>query len=299
MRIVTVSGSFITLLVAAFSLPQAQAQKGTLEQQLQSEYMITTPTADNTDLVTTGSILILQKKGFSAGAVSSKVATQNTYKDGQIKSGAATAVRRFGGLPGISSIPGIGGAASTAAGAAGGSRDFVNGEKLYVTQITVDRGKDGIVFDLISDSYGDSGRFKGSLRFQFPKGAVASADLAQADAVISQVFKIQPPDDANANNGNAQQPAGNANAQQPPANNAAAPPPAPAADAPPPPIAPPPPPADEPPAPPKTVDLGMTKDQVVANFGQPERTAKVGTKEIYFYKDLKVTFVGGKVTDVQ
>jgi len=293
MRIVTVSGSFITLLVAAFSLPQAQAQKGTLEQQLESEYKITTPTADNTDLVTTGSILILQKKGFSAGAVSSKVATQNTYKDGQIKSGAATAVRRFGGLPGISSIPGVGTAASTAAGAAGGSRDFVNGEKLYVTQITVDRGKDVIVFDLISDSYGDSGRFKGSLRFQFPKGAVGSADLAQADAVITQVFKIQPPDDANANNGNAQQPANAGPAA------AAAQPPAPAAEAPPPPIAPPPPPADEPPAPPKSIELGQTKDQVVANFGQPERTAKVGTKEIYFYKDLKVTFVGGKVSDVQ
>ena len=81
MRIVTLSGSFITLLAAAFSLAQAQAQKGTLEQQLESEYKITTPTADNTDLVTTGSVLILQKKGFSAGTVSSKVVTQNTYKD--------------------------------------------------------------------------------------------------------------------------------------------------------------------------------------------------------------------------
>src|SRR5271170_2434821 len=187
MRIVTLSGSLITLLIGSLAA-LAQAPKGTLEDQLQAEYMITTPTADNTDIVTTGSVLILQKKGFSAGAASSKVATQNTYKDGQIHSGAATAVRRFGGLPGISSIPGVGTAAGTAAGAAGGSRDFVNGEKLYVTQITIDRNKDGIVFDLISDSYGDSGRFKGSLRFQFPKGTVASADLAQADAVITQVF---------------------------------------------------------------------------------------------------------------
>jgi hypothetical protein len=288
MRIVTVCS--ITVLVAAFSLAQAQAQKETLEKQLEAEYKITTPTADNTDLVTTGSVLILQKKGFSAGAVSSKVATQNTYKDGQIKSGAATAVRRFGGLPGVSLIPGVGTAAGTASGAAGTGRDFVNGEKLYVTQITVDRAKDGIVFDLISDSYGDAGRYKGTLRFQFPKGTVTSADLAQADAVITQVFKIAPPDDANAD---AKQPAA-AGAAQP-----AAAAPQQQADAPPPPIPPPPPPADEPPAPPKTIDLGMTKDQVVANFGQPQRTAKVGTKEIYFYKDLKVTFVSGKVTDVQ
>ncbi len=176
----------------------------------------------------------------------------------------------------------------------------MNGEKLYVTKITVDRGKDDITFDLISDSYGDGGRFKGSLRIQFPKGAVKKADLAQADALIGEVFKIQPPEDANANNGNGQQPANGAAAQQaPPANNAAAPAPAAAADAPPPPIPPPPPPADEPPAPPKTIELGQTKDQVIASFGQPQRTAKVGTKEIFFYKDLKVTFVGGKVTDVQ
>lgn len=296
MRIATFSCSLSTLFLAVFPLAQAHAEK-TLEEQLQSEYMITTPTADNTDIVTQGSVLVLQKKGFSAGAASSKVLTLNTYKDGQIHAGAATAVRRFGGIPGIGYIPGVGAAAGTAAGAAGGSRDFVNGEKLYVTQITVDRGKDGIIFDLISDSYGDSGRFKGQMRFQFPKGAVKAADLAAADAMISQVFKIQPPDD----NANAQQqPAGNAQ-QAAPANNAAAqaPAPAPVADAPPPPIPPPPPPADEPPAPPKSIDLGQTKDQVIAAFGQPQRTAKVGAKEIFFYKDLKVTFTGGKVSDVQ
>jgi len=99
---------------------EAQAPKATLESQLEGEYKLTTPTADNTDIVTMGSVLILQKKGFSAGSVSSKVTTQNTYKDGQIKSGAATAVRRFGALPGIGYIPGVGTAAGTAAGAAGG-----------------------------------------------------------------------------------------------------------------------------------------------------------------------------------
>src|ERR1700728_1650014 len=175
--------SCAAVLAAAFSLAPGHGQKPTLEKQLESKYTLTTPTADNTDIVTTGSVLILQKKGLSAGAVSSKVVTQNTYKDGQIKSGAATAIRRFGGLPGIGNIPGVGTAAGTASGAPGGARDFVNGEKLYVTKITVDRGKSGIVFDLISDSYGDAGRFKGTLRFEIPKPALASEDLAQVDPV--------------------------------------------------------------------------------------------------------------------
>jgi len=64
------------------------------------------------------------------------------------------------------------------------------------------------------------------------------------------------------------------------------------AEATPPPIPPPPP----PPAP-KEILLGQTEDVVVANLGQPENIAKIGAKEIYFYKDLKVTFVNGKVTD--
>ncbi len=55
-----------------------------------------------------------------------------------------------------------------------------------------------------------------------------------------------------------------------------------------------------PPSPaPKEISLGQTEDVVVANLGQPKKIAKIGAKEIYFYKDLKVTFVNGKVTDAQ
>ncbi|MGA8072595.1 MAG: hypothetical protein WB995_03915, partial [Candidatus Acidiferrales bacterium] len=65
------------------------------------------------------------------------------------------------------------------------------------------------------------------------------------------------------------------------------------------PIPAPPPPADQPPPPPKTISKGDTKDYVVAAFGQPERMVKLGAKEIYYYKDLKLMFLNGKVTDVQ
>jgi hypothetical protein len=49
----------------------------------------------------------------------------------------------------------------------------------------------------------------------------------------------------------------------------------------------------------KTVGIGSTIDDVVAVFGQPLRSADLGSKKIYIYKDVKVTFVDGKVTDVQ
>jgi len=57
--------------------------------------------------------------------------------------------------------------------------------------------------------------------------------------------------------------------------------------------------AGEPAAPPVSIDMGQTVDQVVASLGQPVRKATVGAKTIYFYKDMKVTFTGGKVSDVQ
>ena len=60
---------------------------------------------------------------------------------------------------------------------------------------------------------------------------------------------------------------------------------------------PPPIPPQPPPPAPKEISLGQTEDVVVANFGQPEKIAKIDAKEIYFYKDLQVTFVNGKVTD--
>ena len=61
-------------------------------------------------------------------------------------------------------------------------------------------------------------------------------------------------------------------------------------------IAPPPPPAD---ASPPTISIGQTKDQVTAGFGQPLRVAKLGAKEIFYYKDMKVTFTNGKVSNVE
>jgi hypothetical protein len=49
----------------------------------------------------------------------------------------------------------------------------------------------------------------------------------------------------------------------------------------------------------KTVDLGMTMDQVTKALGTPDKTINLGPKTIYVYKDIKVVFVDSKVTDVQ
>ena len=50
---------------------------------------------------------------------------------------------------------------------------------------------------------------------------------------------------------------------------------------------------------PQTIEKGQTIDQVQAALGKPEKIVNLGAKQLYVYKDLKVTFVNGKVEDVQ
>jgi hypothetical protein len=52
-------------------------------------------------------------------------------------------------------------------------------------------------------------------------------------------------------------------------------------------------------APPKTLALGQTTAEVVAILGQPGTIADLGVKIIYFYPKAKVTFLNGKVSDIQ
>jgi hypothetical protein len=53
-----------------------------------------------------------------------------------------------------------------------------------------------------------------------------------------------------------------------------------------------------PPPPPPHIEKGQTVEQVIAALGQPEAIADGAGKKIYLFKVFKVTFVSGKVVDV-
>jgi hypothetical protein len=53
------------------------------------------------------------------------------------------------------------------------------------------------------------------------------------------------------------------------------------------------------PPPPPAVSIGQTMNQVTAGFGEPLKVANLGGKTIFYYKDMKVTFTNGKVSDVE
>jgi len=273
LRRISIHGPVVALLLACLASAQTPSTPASIQQKLESDYTVSKAAADHSDIVTAGAVLVLKKDGLLMSATTTSSAAQNTYKDGKISQGMWKVAK----MPGFGTLMGHSGTGATVT-----TRTFVAGEKFWVTKITVH--DDGVVLELLSDPISDV-RYYSTLKFPFVKGALPTPE--QADTSVAEVLTVQPDDNAAADNKGGKK----APADAAPAEAAA---PSPMA-----PIAPPPPPVDTPPPAPKTIALKQTKDEVLANFGPPTKVVKLGTKEIDYYPDMKVTFVNNKVTDVQ
>jgi len=158
------------------------------------------------------------------------------------------------------------------------SQYFQRGSKVYPLKIEVNLDKSKISFQVVScdscNGVDPATGMKGEVVFEFAKGYLEKAGAPAVEDTIGQVFSITTEEEqqqAQAQQGGQEQPA----AQQQPAAQAPAQ------------------------AEPQTIQLGQTTDQVQAALGKPEKIVNLGTKQIYVYKDLKVTFLNNKVSDVQ
>jgi hypothetical protein len=158
------------------------------------------------------------------------------------------------------------------------SKYYQKGDKVYPLKIEVSLDKAKISFSVVAcdscNNVNPPTSMKGQVVFQFAKGYLEKANVGEVEDAIGQVFAISSDDQQGQggdNNGqqNQQQSAQQGQQQQ------------------------------EQQAEPQTIQLGMTTDQVQAAMGKPEKIFNVGTKQIYTYKDIKVTFLNGKVSDVQ
>jgi hypothetical protein len=153
-------------------------------------------------------------------------------------------------------------------------RTFVPEEKCWVTGISMQ--KDGVTFSLFSDPYNGI-RYYGTLKVHFPDKKV----VPPVDSFMQTIAEVLTVDSQN------EQPEPAPPGRKRPAIGDVVQVPG---------IAPPPPPAD---TPPPSIELGQTEDQVTAAFGQPAKIVRLGVKEIFYYKDMKVTFTDGKVSNVE
>jgi hypothetical protein len=151
----------------------AAAQSADLQKQLESAYPLTKATADSTDIVTAGAVLVLEKDNLQMCPVNLPIPTPNYYKNGSINQGGVV-----GFLNKLGNASMGGGADGTK------TRTFVSGEKFWVTKIQVQN--DGVTFQLLTDPFQDV-RYHGSLKVPFPKGQTPSSD--QLLATVGQVIK--------------------------------------------------------------------------------------------------------------
>jgi len=165
---------------------------------------------------------------------------------------------------------------------------FAVGDKVYPTKIDVNLTKDSVSLGIVAcdtcNKTDPPTYNKAQVVFQFPKGSLAAASAGQVEDTIGQVLGISS-DDAQQSQGDQQQ-GGDQGAQQQGGQQQGAQQAQPAAQ-------------DQPAAEPQSIEKGMTPDQVQAALGKPDKIVNLGTKQLYVYKDLKVTFINGKVSDVQ
>ncbi|HYM78719.1 MAG TPA: hypothetical protein VE377_22300 [Candidatus Dormibacteraeota bacterium] len=154
------------------------------------------------------------------------------------------------------------------------SRYFQVGEKVYPTKIEVRPDKAKISFTVVAcdscNGVNPPTSMKGEVVFQFAKGYLEKAAVGDVEDAIGKVFLISGDDQQGQGGNDASQ---QQNQQQPAQEQTQ--------------------------AEPQTIQLGMTTDQVQAALGKPEKIFNVGAKQIFVYKDVKVTFQNGRVADVQ
>jgi hypothetical protein len=253
-----------------FSLPNAIAQQVTLQDQLSAQYKLVKMGSDTSgySVVEEGTLLEIKKGGVLGVPYSDNNVLNTKYENGTVKSpnnllskGIGFGMKKFGKEQ--------------------TTHLMAVGDKVYPQKIEVDPNKDTVSLSIVEcdkcNKTDPPTYMKAKVVFEFPKGSIAKAQAGEVEDTIGQLLAISDTsqqDQSQAQGNDQQQGQQQAAQDQAPAQ-----------------------PAQQ--AQPQTIEVGMTPDQVTAAMGQPDKIVKLTSKQIYIYKDMKVTFVGGKVSDVQ
>jgi hypothetical protein len=268
----------VVALIVVGITPCVLVAQVSLEDQLKAQYTMVKMGSDTSGaaVVEQGTILVIKKGGILSVPNSDQSILSTKYEGGVVHSpnsvlskGIGFGMKKFGKEQ--------------------TTRLMQVGEKVYPSKIMVALPKDQVTISIIAcDSCNNTSPttfYKADVVFQFGHGSLASASPSQIEDTIATLLAIDDSADqgggqqGNNGNGNDQQ-GGNqqggggggtgGQAQQ-----------------------------QAPPPEPQQIEKGQTPDQVKAALGTPDKIVNLGSKQIYVYKDLKVTFLNGKVSDVQ
>jgi len=253
-------------------IAQANAQAPTLQEQLAAQYKLTKMGSDTSgaSVVDAGTMMAIEKGGILGVPYTDHSVLTTKYEGGTVHTPSGLMVA------GKKSILGH---FSTTQSEGQTTHLFQKGDKVYATKLDVNLEKDTVSMLIVgSDAKADPPAYnKANVAFVFPKGSLAKASAGDVEDTIGQLLAIS--DDSQQGDQQqgdqqqqGQQQGGQDQGQQQPQQQQSEP---------------------------QTIQMGMTTDQVQSTLGQPAKIVNLGPKQIYVYKDLKVTFFNGRVVDVQ
>jgi len=268
-----------TLVVACGTIghiPLAIAQATvTLQDQLAAQYKVVKMGSDTSgySVIDAGTLLEVKKGGILGVPYSDTNVLSTKYEGGTVHTPSSLLSKGIGfGMKHF-------GKEQT-------TKLFPVGDKVYPSKIEVDTGKDNVALTIVAcdtcNKTDPPTYNKAKVIFQFPKGALAKASAGDVEDTIGQLLAITDDSQQGDQGGQQQGQGGEQDGQQAQGGG------------------------DQQggqgqqqEAEPETIEKGQTTDQVTAALGKPDKIVNLGTKQIYIYKDMKITFLNGKVSDVQ
>jgi hypothetical protein len=231
----------------------------TMQEQLNAQYKVAKIAGAGTVVVEAGSVLVVQKAGIKAMPFTAIPKCAAKFEENTLRLATGFFCTSAMALQNY----------------------FQKGNKVYPLKVEVNPGKEKIIFRVVScdecNGVDPPTGLKGEVEFKFPTGYLEKASAGEVEDTIGQVFAISN-DDQQQDQANAQDQGQQAGDPQQAANQQSLP--------------------QQREAEPQTVQLGMTTDQVQSTLGKPDKVFNLGAKQLYVYKDVKVTFIDGKVNDV-
>jgi hypothetical protein len=245
-----------------------------LEDQLKAQYTLVKMGADSSGaaVVEQGTVLVVKKGGILGVPYTDQSIFATKYELGVVHSPNPMASKALG-----FGLGKLGRPAPT-------TQFFQTNVKVYPSKLVVNLAKDQVVMGIVDcdscNNVDPKTFFKADVVFQFPKGTLANTSPSQVEDTIAGLLAL---DDSGGDQGNNQgggQQGGNDQGNQGGGGGGQAQ-------------------QQAPPPDPVQIEKGQTIDQVKAAIGTPDKIINLGSKQIYVYKDIKVTFINGKVSDVQ
>lgn len=273
------------LILVGFAPSWLKAQVS-LEDQLKAQYNLAKMGQDSSgySVVEAGTLLAVQKGGIIGVPYKNMATRTATFQDGTVHASDASGVKNNTFLKAGCGLLHKCPTTPDALNDETATKLFKVGDKVYPTKIAVDLTKDTVTMSIVAcDTCNNTDPptyNKAQVVFKFVSGTLAKGNASQVEDTIGQLFAISNDDSQQGGNdqggqgnnnggGNGQGNSQGGGGGQQQASQ------------------------------PQQIEMGQTPDQVRGALGQPDKTVNLGPKQIWVYKDLKVTFLNGRVVDVQ